>query len=64
MIKLVQYRVGINPKVYIQKLVDMFGMDNGQIIIKVQNKKFIHISLQPSFKPDEIVDVSDENIKK
>lgn len=54
MIKIMQYRIGISPKVYIQKLIDMMHIDNGQIVIKVQNKKFVHLSLQPSFKPDEI----------
>jgi hypothetical protein len=54
MIKIIQYKVGISPKLMIQKIVDMMNIDNGQIVIKVQNKKFVHISLQPSFKPDEI----------
>ncbi len=54
MIKIIQYKVGISPKLLIQKIVDMMGIDNGQIIIKVQNKKFVQIYLQPSFKPDEL----------
>lgn len=54
MIKIIQYRVGISPKLLIQKLVDMLSMQNGQIIIKVQNSKFIHLSLQPSFTPVEL----------
>ena len=54
MIKIIQYRVGISPKLYIQKLVDMLALENGQIIIKVQNKKFVHLALQPTFKPDEM----------
>jgi hypothetical protein len=32
----------------------MLALENGQIIIKVQNKKFVHLALQPTFKPDEM----------
>ena len=61
MIRIVQYKVGISPKLYIQKLIDMLGIENGQIIIKVQNGKFIHFALQPTYKPDEM-DATEENI--
>ena len=54
MIKLVTYRVGVSPKLLIQNLINLTGLENGQIIIKVQNKRFIHFVLQPSLTPDEI----------
>lgn len=54
MIKIISYKVGISPKLYIQKLIDMLSMENGKIIIKVQNKKFIHLNIEPSLTPDEL----------
>lgn len=54
MIRLITYRVGISPKLMIQKIVDMLSIQNGQIIVKVQNGKFIHLSIQPSFTPVEL----------
>lgn len=56
MIKLIQYRVGISPKLLIQNIVNLTGMQNGSIVIKVQNGKFVHLMLQPNFKPDELCD--------
>lgn len=56
MIKITQYRVGVSPKGYIQKLIDMLSLDNGSITIKVQNKKFVHLSINPTFTPNEMDD--------
>ena len=54
MIRITNYSIGVSPKAFIQKLVDMLSIENGQIVIKVQNKKFVHLQLQPSFKPEEL----------
>jgi len=60
MIKIVNYRVGISPKSFIQKLIDMVGIKNGQIVIKVQKGEFVHLQLHPSYKPNELESTESE----
>lgn len=61
MIKLHIFQSKIDTKAYIQRLVDMMQLKNGQIVIKVQKGKFIHLHLQPSFKPDELNEIDKNN---
>ena len=61
MIKLVTYRVGVSPKLLIQNIVNLLGMQNGRIIVKVQNGKFIHLNIEPSLTPDELEQTEIEN---
>ena len=63
MIKLQVFKIGFSPKEYIQKLVSMLKIQNGQIIIKIQNGKFVHLYLQPSFKPNELEETETEETK-
>ena len=64
MIRIQTFKIGISPSKLIQQLVNILNIENGQIIIKIQNKKFIHLYLQPSFKPEELENTEIENNDK
>ena len=56
---------GISKKALIQKLINITKVENGQIIIKVQNGRFVYLSVSSGYKIEELEDIDNiENNEK
>ena len=68
MIKIISYQANVGSNTYIQRLVNMLNIENGKVIINVQNGRFVHLVLQPSYTPKELdateVDINEINKEK
>ena len=55
---------GISKKALIQKLINITKIENGQIIIKVQNGRFVYLSVSSGYKVEELDNTEIENNEK